>query len=67
MLMGAHKTQNGFTLALTFLERYHKNDDEFLKHFVLVIGDQTGLHLWILKPKSNAVDAHAFLKQAEKV
>jgi hypothetical protein len=31
MLVGAHKTQR-MVSALTFLERYHKDDDEFLSH-----------------------------------
>jgi hypothetical protein len=29
------------TSALTFLERYHKDGDEFLSHIVLVTGDET--------------------------
>jgi hypothetical protein len=33
MLMGAHKTQR-MALALTFLEQYHKDGDEFLNHIV---------------------------------
>jgi hypothetical protein len=40
MLMGAHKTQR-MSSALTFLERYHKDGDEFLNHIVRVAGDIT--------------------------
>jgi hypothetical protein len=38
--MGAHKTQR-MALALTLLERYHKDGDEFLSHIVRVTGDKT--------------------------
>jgi hypothetical protein len=31
MFMGAHKTQ-GMAWVLTFLERYHKDGDEYLNH-----------------------------------
>jgi hypothetical protein len=40
MLMGAHKAQR-MASALTFLERYHKDGDEFLSHIVRVTGDET--------------------------
>jgi hypothetical protein len=40
MLTGAHKTQR-MASALTFLERYHKDEDEFLNHIVRVSGDET--------------------------
>jgi hypothetical protein len=43
MLTGAHKTQR-IASALTFLERHHKNGDEFLNHIVRVAGDET----WVL-------------------
>jgi hypothetical protein len=42
MLTDAHKTQR-MTSALTFLERYHKNGDEFFSHIVRVTGDD----IWI--------------------
>jgi hypothetical protein len=35
---GVHRTQR---MALTFLERYHKDGDEFLSHVVRVTGDET--------------------------
>jgi hypothetical protein len=38
MLTGAHKMQR-MALALTSLERYHKDGDEFLSH--IITGDET--------------------------
>jgi hypothetical protein len=38
--MGMHKMQKMASI-LTFLEQYHKNDDEFLNHIVQVTGDET--------------------------
>jgi hypothetical protein len=38
--MDAHKTQR-IASALTFLERYHKDGDEFLNHIVQETGDET--------------------------
>jgi hypothetical protein len=40
ILTGAHKTQR-VPLALTFLEQYHKDGNEFLSHIVWVTGDET--------------------------
>jgi hypothetical protein len=41
MLTGVHKTQR-MALALTFfLERYHKDGNEFLSHSIQVTGDET--------------------------
>jgi hypothetical protein len=40
MLTGAHKMQR-MASALTFLELYHKDGDEFLSHIVQVTGDET--------------------------
>jgi hypothetical protein len=40
MLTFAHKTQR-MASALTFLERSHKDGDEFLSHIVGVTGDET--------------------------
>jgi hypothetical protein len=40
MLTGEHKTQR-MTSALTFLERCHKDGDEFLKQIVRVTGHET--------------------------
>jgi hypothetical protein len=42
--MGAHKTQK-MPSALTFLERYHKDGDEFLNHILRVTGDETWVSL----------------------
>jgi hypothetical protein len=44
MLTGAHKKQR-IASALTFLERYHKDGNEFLSHIVGVTGDESGFHL----------------------
>jgi hypothetical protein len=40
MLTGAWKTQR-IASALTFLEWYHKDGDEFLNHVICVTGDET--------------------------
>jgi hypothetical protein len=40
MLIGVHKTQ-WVTSALTFVERYHKYDDELINQIVRVTGDET--------------------------
>jgi hypothetical protein len=40
ILMGAQRTQR-VASALTFLERYQKDGDEFLNHIVQVTGDET--------------------------
>jgi hypothetical protein len=40
--MGMHKTQKT-TSALTFVERYHKNGNEFLNHIIQITGDETWL------------------------
>jgi hypothetical protein len=49
MLMGAHKTQR-MASALTFLEQYHKDGNEFLNHIVWVTGDETLASFVMLKP-----------------
>jgi hypothetical protein len=40
MITGVHKKQR-MDAALPFLERYHKDGDEFLNHIVRVTGDET--------------------------
>jgi menaquinone-dependent protoporphyrinogen IX oxidase len=40
MLVGAHKLER-IVSAFTFLERYHKDVDEFLNQIVRVISDET--------------------------
>jgi hypothetical protein len=68
MLTGAHKTQR-MSSALTFLEPYYKDGNEFLNHIILVIGKET----WVFICESwnqrvvKAVDAYTYTKQAEKV
>jgi hypothetical protein len=42
MLTGAHKTHR-MASALTFLERYHEDDDGFLSHIVRVTDDE----IWV--------------------
>jgi hypothetical protein len=37
----AQNAENGFGLCRLFLERYHKDGDEFLNHVVGVTGDET--------------------------
>jgi hypothetical protein len=44
MLTGAHKMQRTAS-ALTFLEQYHKDGNEFLNHIIRVTGDETAFHL----------------------
>jgi hypothetical protein len=62
-------TENGF--SSDFLERYHKDDDEFLNHIVRVTGDETWVSFVNVETKEQsavkAVDAHTFTKQDEKV
>jgi hypothetical protein len=70
MLMGAHKTQRmDSVLTLTFLERYHKDGNEFLNHIVRV----TDVETWVLfvnvetKKQSNQwMHTHSHNKQAKK-
>jgi hypothetical protein len=38
--MGEHKMQR-MALALTFLEKYHEDGDEFLNRIIRVTGDET--------------------------
>jgi hypothetical protein len=53
MLTGAHKTQRT-VLALTSLERYHKDVDEFLNHIVRVTGDETWVSFVNIKTKEQS-------------
>jgi hypothetical protein len=41
MLTGAHKTERMASFGFDFLERCHRDGDEFLNHIVRVIGDET--------------------------
>jgi hypothetical protein len=43
MLAGEHKTQRMASAFVDFLERYHKDGDEFLNHVVRVTGDE----IWV--------------------
>jgi hypothetical protein len=50
MLTCVHKKQR-MVLALTYLQQYHKDGDEFLSHIVWVTGDETWVSLWMLTPR----------------
>jgi hypothetical protein len=41
MLKGSHKMQRIASNGFDFLERYHKDGDEFLNHIVAISGDET--------------------------
>jgi hypothetical protein len=41
-------------LALTSLDQYHKDGDEFLKHIVRVTGDETWVSLVIVETKEQS-------------
>jgi hypothetical protein len=51
--MGAHKMQR-MASALTFLERYHKDGNEFLNHIVRVTGDETWVSFVNVKTKEQS-------------
>jgi hypothetical protein len=50
ILTGAHKTQR-MASALTYLERHHKDGDEFLSHIVRVTGDETWISFMNVETK----------------
>jgi hypothetical protein len=63
MPTGAHKAQRmASTLTSIFLERYHKDGDEFLNHIGRVRGDETWVSFVNVETKEQsamkAVDAH---------
>jgi hypothetical protein len=52
--------------ALTVLEWYHKDGDEFFSH--IITGDESWVSFVNVETKAvKAVDAHTFTRQAEKV
>jgi hypothetical protein len=53
MLIGAHKMQR-MAMALTFLECYHKNSDEFLSHIIRVTGDDTWVSFMNVETKEQS-------------
>jgi spore coat polysaccharide biosynthesis protein SpsF (cytidylyltransferase family) len=53
MLAGAHETQR-MSSALTFLERYHKDDDGFLNHIVRVTGDEPWISFMNVETKEQS-------------
>jgi phage tail tube protein FII len=68
MLTDMHKTQRK-ALALTFLEQYHEDGNEYLNHIVQVTGDETWISFVNAETKEKsavkALDAHTFTKQAK--
>jgi hypothetical protein len=66
MLTSAHKTQK-MALALTLLERYHKDGDEYLSHIVQAIRDETWVSFVNAETKEHSKQRmHTFTRQAEK-
>ena len=58
MLTGVHKTQR-MASALTFLQRYHDEGDEFLDK--IVTGDETWVKFVNVETKEQStMDAHTF-------
>jgi hypothetical protein len=53
MLMGVHKTQR-MASALTSLERYHRDGDEFLNYSMWVTGDETWVSFMDVKTKEQS-------------
>jgi hypothetical protein len=54
MLMGAHKMQRMASALVEFLERYHKDGDEFLNHIVGVTGDETWVSFMNVETKEQS-------------
>jgi hypothetical protein len=52
--------------ALTFLERYHKDGDEFLNHIVRVTGDETCVSFVLLKPKNSQSSGCTHINQTSR-
>jgi hypothetical protein len=48
------KTENDFGFDFDYLERYHKDDDEFLNHIVLVPGDETWISVVNVGPNEQS-------------
>jgi hypothetical protein len=64
--MGAHQMQR-MTSALTFLEQYHEDGDEFLSHFVRVTGDETWASFVNTETKEQSKQwMHTHLKKLKK-
>jgi acyl-CoA thioesterase len=65
--MGMHKIQR-MALALTLLEQYHKEGDEFLNHTVQVTGDKTWTSFVNVETKEQSKQwiNYTFTRQAEK-
>jgi hypothetical protein len=57
------KAENGFSFDFDFSRAMPQSGNEFLNRIVPVIGDKT----WVSFVNVNAMDAHIFNKQAEKV
>jgi hypothetical protein len=52
IVMGVHKTQR-MVSALTFLERHHKDGNEFFGHILRVTGDETWVSFVNVETKSS--------------
>jgi hypothetical protein len=65
LLTGAHKKQRTAS-ALTFLQRYHEDGDEFLNYIVRVIVMKPGFHLWMMKPKSSRSSGCTHIHQTSR-
>jgi hypothetical protein len=65
----AQTAENGFDFCRLFLERYHKDGDEFLNHIVRVTRDETWVSFVNVETKEQPkqwMHTHS-PKQAEKV
>jgi hypothetical protein len=63
MLKGVHKTQR-MASALTYLELYHKDSDEFIYHIVRVTGDKTWVSFVNIETKSSQSSGYTDIHQA---
>jgi hypothetical protein len=67
MVTGVHKTQK-IALAFTFVEQYHKDGYEFLRHIIRVTGNETLVSFVSVETRVvKAVTLYTFTKVAEKV
>jgi hypothetical protein len=67
MLTRAHKTQRMASAFVDFLERYHKDGDEFISHIVRNRWRNLSFICECWNQRAiKTVDAHTFTKQSEK-
>jgi hypothetical protein len=62
MLTAAHKTQR-IASALTFLERYHKDGDEFLNH---IVRDETWVSFVNVETKDSQSSGYTHIHQTSR-